>query len=100
MSNLPPCGACSYTPATETLSISISPFFIGTLHSGRLMLRSDTGHEVTFTIPNRLTGGESIVLTGVSRPPGTKVKSAMLTWSVKGDPSGHTTAEQYIAVHQ
>ena len=98
MSNLPPCGACAYTPATETLSISISPFFVGTLYGGRLMLRSDTGQEVTHTISNRLVGGESVVLTGLGKPPGNAVKSARLVWSVRGDPSGQTIAEQYIAV--
>src|SRR5689334_21304198 len=91
MSNLPPCGACAYTPATATLCISISPFFIGTLYGGRLTLRSDTDQEVTYTIPNRLVGGESVVVKGLSKPPGATVKSALLVWSVRGDPSGQTS---------
>jgi hypothetical protein len=100
MSNMPPCGACSYTPSTSTLSISISPKFVGTLHSGRLILRFDTGAEVTYPIPNRLGGGDSVVLGGLARPLGARVDAATIAWSLTGDPAGRTTMEQRIAVLQ
>ncbi len=98
MSNLPPCGACSYTPATETLSITISPKFVGKLHSGRLILRSETGEEITHAFPNVLGGGDSAVLQGLGRPVGFKVRAALLAWLVAGDPAGKTAVEQPIFV--
>lgn len=98
MSNLPPCGACSYTSVTETVSISISSSFIGTLSNGTLTLRSDTGAVLTHSIPNRLSGGEALVLSGLAKPSGQSVDMASLAWAVAGDPNGQTTTEQTISV--
>lgn len=98
MSNLPPCGACSYTPETGTLSISISPKFVGTLHSGRLILRGETGEEITHAFPNVLAPGDSAVLQGLGRPAGFKVRAATLAWVVAGGAGGETATEQSIFV--
>lgn len=98
MSNLPPCGACSYTPATGTLSISISPKFVGKLHSGRLILRAENGEEVTHSFPNVLAAGDSAVVQGLARPAGFKVRAATLAWIVADGPGGETSTEQAIFV--
>ncbi len=100
MSNLPPCGACSYTSASETVSISISSLFIGTLSNGRLTLRSNTGALVTHEISQRLVGGQSVVIRGLAKPAGNRIDSATLSWSVSGDPEGRTTTEETIFVEQ
>lgn len=100
MSNLPPCGACSYTSASETLSISIAPAFIGTLSEGRLTLRSNTGAVVTHYIPNRLIGGQSVTVKELARPAGDRIDSAVLAWSVSGDPEAQTSTEDTIFVEQ
>lgn len=98
MSNLPPCGACSYTPAEGTLSLTISPKFVGKLHSGRLTLRSETGEEITHALPHVLGGGDRALVKGLHRPTTFKVRAAKLTWSVQGDPTGETQVEQTILV--
>ena len=98
MSNLPPCGACSYTPAEGTLSITISPKFVGKLHSGRLILRSETGEEITHALPHVLGGGDRAVVKGLDRPAAFKVRAARLAWAVAGDPGGKTRVEQAILV--
>jgi hypothetical protein len=100
MSNLPPCGACSYTPATETLAISISPLFVGVLSEGRLTLRSDTGAEIIHPIPYRLGAGGTAIVKGLGKPMGARVARATLAWAVVGDPAGATSTEQPIAVNQ
>lgn len=98
MSNLPPCGACSYTPETGTLSISISPKFVGTLYKGRLILKAETGEEIVHAFPNILAAGDSAVLEGLGRPAGFKVRAATLAWMVSGGPAGQTSMEQAIFV--
>lgn len=100
MSNLPPCGACSYTPATETLSISISPLFVGTVSDGRLTLASDTGEEVIHSIPYRLGAGGTAIVKGLAKPGGRRVTRATLAWAVAGDPAGATSTVQPIALNQ
>jgi len=100
MSNLPPCGACSYTSASETLSISISPAFIGSLSDGHLTLRSNTGAVITHAISQRLVGGQSVVVRGLGKPAGSHLDGATLAWSVSGDPEGRTTTEEAIFVEQ
>lgn len=100
MSNLPPCGACSYAFATETLTISISPAFVGTLTRGRLTLRSDTGEEIVHSIPHRLSAGGTVIVKGLTRPPGKKIEQATLGFAVSGDPSGMTKTELPIPVVQ
>jgi hypothetical protein len=98
MSNLPPCGACSYTLSTKTLSIRISPTFVGTLSEGRLTLRSSTGAEVVHPIPQRLRAGSVATLRGLTGPDGRKIAEATLGWTVAGDPTGQTSIEVPIAV--
>ena len=83
---------------TARLGRPVFVVFEGLDGTGRLLLRSDTGQEITHTIPSRLVGGESVVLAGLTKPQGNSVKAAMICWCVMGDPSGQTTVEQYIAV--
>lgn len=100
MSNLPPCGACSYTPAIETLSISISPKFVGVLSDGHLKLVSSTGEEVVHAIPYRLGAGGTAIVKGLTKPAGGSIARATLSWVLSGDPAGQQTVEQAIDVNQ